>query len=59
MGRLVDRVRTYNSAPYAPGGPSAGTTIADHNEYWPIPQSVIDANAGAEMTQNPGYPGSE
>ena len=51
MGRLVDRVRTYNSDPYSPDGPSAGTTIANHNEYWPIPQSVIDANSGAEMTQ--------
>ncbi|WP_020529931.1 RagB/SusD family nutrient uptake outer membrane protein [Flexithrix dorotheae] len=58
MGRLVDRVRKYNSAPSVPGGPSSGTTIQDFNNFWPIPQKVIDANTGAEMPQNPGYPGS-
>ncbi|WP_139956732.1 RagB/SusD family nutrient uptake outer membrane protein [Flavicella sediminum] len=56
MGRLVDRVRTYNSAPSAIGGISAGNTIQDFNQFWPIPQKVIDANTGAEFTQNPGYP---
>lgn len=57
MDRLVDRVRTYNSAPIVPGGLSAGTTIQDFNRVWPIPQKVIDANVGAEFEQNPGYPG--
>jgi hypothetical protein len=55
MGRLVDRVRTYNSAPSVVNGPSAGRTIKDHNRYWPIPQKVIDANTGAKFEQNPGY----
>ncbi|MEO9474400.1 MAG: RagB/SusD family nutrient uptake outer membrane protein [Cyclobacteriaceae bacterium] len=55
MGRLVDRVRTYNSSPYGTSGLSAGTTIQDYNNFWPIPQRVIDANSGSEMAQNPGY----
>jgi len=57
MGRLVDRVRTYNSAPSVPGGVSSGTTIQDFNKFWPIPQKVIDANTGSKLEQNPGYPG--
>lgn len=58
MGRLVDRVRKYNSAPSVANGPSSGKTIQDFNRYWPIPQKVIDANTGAKLEQNPGYPGS-
>lgn len=56
MGRLVDRVRKFNSVPSVPNGPSSGTTIQDFNRYWPIPQKVIDANTGAKFEQNPGYP---
>ncbi|AWV98519.1 RagB/SusD family nutrient uptake outer membrane protein [Arcticibacterium luteifluviistationis] len=55
MGRLVDRVRKYNSAPSVPNGPSSGETIQDFNRFWPIPQKVIDANTGAALEQNPGY----
>ncbi|UBM59191.1 RagB/SusD family nutrient uptake outer membrane protein [Marinilongibacter aquaticus] len=55
MGRLVDRVRKYNSDPSVPNGPSSGTTIKDFNRFWPIPQKVIDANTGAVLEQNPGY----
>ncbi len=55
MGRLVDRVRKYNSAPSVPNGPSSGRTIQDFNRFWPIPQKVIDANTGAVLDQNPGY----
>ncbi len=55
MGRLVDRVRKYNSKPSVPNGPSSGTTIKDFNKFWPIPQKVIDANTGAAFEQNPGY----
>ncbi len=58
MGRLVDRVRTYNSIPSVPGGVSSGATIQEFNKYWPIPQKVIDANTGATFEQNPGYPGA-
>jgi starch-binding outer membrane protein, SusD/RagB family len=55
MGRLVDRVRTYNSAPSVVNGPSSGKTIKDFNKFWPIPQKVIDANTGAKFEQNQGY----
>lgn len=58
MGRLVDRVRTYNSAPSVPNGVSSGKTIQDFNRFWPIPQKVIDSNTGAKFEQNPGYPGA-
>jgi starch-binding outer membrane protein, SusD/RagB family len=47
MGKLVERVRKYNA--------QAGSTIADYHELWPIPQTVIDRNFGAELEQNPGY----
>lgn len=29
--------------------------VFKYNEYFPIPQSIIDANTGAVMEQNPGY----
>ena len=47
MGMFYERVKEYN--------PSSGPTVQPHNELWPIPQSVIDSNTGAEITQNPGY----
>ncbi|REA64404.1 RagB/SusD family nutrient uptake outer membrane protein [Dyadobacter luteus] len=56
MGRLVDRVRKYNSAPSVANGPSSGKTIQEFNRFWPIPQKVIDANVGAKFEQNAGYP---
>lgn len=48
-GTLVDRVRKYNMRE------DTRTTIQDYHEFWPIPQSAIDANIDAELTQNPGY----
>lgn len=47
MGVLYERVKKYN--------PSSGSSIQPHNELWPIPQSVIDANKEANMDQNEGY----
>lgn len=32
--------------------------IKPYNELWPIPQTAIDANNGAVIEQNPGYPGA-
>ena len=58
MGRLVDRVQKYNSAPSVAGGVSSGATIQDFNKFWPIPQKVIDSNTGAKFQQNPGYAGA-
>ncbi len=47
MGKLVERVELYNDF--------AGPTIAQAPLLFPIPQSVIDANTGRKMIQNPGY----
>ncbi len=45
--KLVERVQLYNDF--------AGPTIASAPLLFPIPQSVIDANTGRKMEQNPGY----
>ena len=49
MGKLVERVRLYDPDPVS------RETIQEFNQFWPIPQSAIDANTGAELKQNPGY----
>jgi len=49
MGKLVERVRLYGFRP------TGRTSIQDYHALWPIPQTAIDANFGAELTQNPGY----
>ncbi|GAB1452176.1 RagB/SusD family nutrient uptake outer membrane protein [Draconibacterium sp.] len=47
LGLLDDRVKKYN--------PISAPTIQEFNNLWPIPQTEIDANLGAELKQNPGY----
>ncbi|PKQ44168.1 RagB/SusD family nutrient uptake outer membrane protein [Confluentibacter flavum] len=47
LGLMYERTRDLNKW--------SGTTIADYNNLWPIPQREIDLNTGAELTQNPGY----
>ena len=49
MGRLVDRVRKYNLIE------ETRNTVQDYHEFFPIPQSAIDANIGAVLEQNTGY----
>jgi hypothetical protein len=49
MGKLVERL--YNNNPKNPG-----LNIQDYHALWPIPQSQIDLNIGADFPQNPGYP---
>jgi starch-binding outer membrane protein, SusD/RagB family len=49
MGKLVERVRLYDPDPVS------RETIQEYNQFWPIPQSAIDANTGAVLEQNPGY----
>src|SRR5690606_29035114 len=49
-GKLVERVRKYHDNPLLPGA-----NIQDYNNLWPIPQSQIDLNTGANFPQNPGY----
>ncbi|MDY7396892.1 RagB/SusD family nutrient uptake outer membrane protein [Aureibaculum sp. 2210JD6-5] len=48
LGLQYERTKALN-----PWG--AGTTIAPHNNLWPIPQKDIDLNTGAVIEQNPGY----
>lgn len=50
VGKLLERVRKYCNNPVYPA-----CNIQDYNVLWPIPQSVIDLNINAVMTQNPGY----
>ncbi|HVI45016.1 MAG TPA: RagB/SusD family nutrient uptake outer membrane protein [Chitinophaga sp.] len=45
--KLVERVRKYN--------PKVAPTISDFNLRLPIPQSEIDVNKDAVLTQNEGY----
>jgi hypothetical protein len=47
LGLLDDRVKKYN--------PVSAPTIQEYHNLWPIPQREIDANVGADLTQNPGY----
>jgi hypothetical protein len=46
-GKLLERVRRLN--------PVSKVGIRDYHVRWPIPQTAIDANSGAELKQNPGY----
>jgi len=46
-GTLVERVQKYN--------PTSAGSIKAYNMLLPIPQSEIDVNTGAVLTQNPGY----
>ncbi|TVT43305.1 RagB/SusD family nutrient uptake outer membrane protein [Hymenobacter setariae] len=49
MGKLVERTRKYQTRA------DVRSTIQDYHELYPIPQSAIDANFSAKLTQNPGY----
>jgi hypothetical protein len=48
-GTLVERVRKYNIRE------DTRNSIEDHHQWFPIPQTAIDANIEAELEQNPGY----
>jgi hypothetical protein len=50
LGKLVERVRKYNDNPVNPG-----LGIKDYQNHFPVPQSEIDLNTGAVLTQNTGY----
>ncbi|WP_437344575.1 RagB/SusD family nutrient uptake outer membrane protein, partial [Parabacteroides goldsteinii] len=45
-GKLVERTRKYNSY---------SNKIDEHHALWPIPQTIIDSNTGADFPQNTGY----
>lgn len=48
MGLVHERTRKY-------GRKLSAETVQEYNNLLPIPQSAIDANLEAELTQNPGY----
>ncbi|WP_169786436.1 RagB/SusD family nutrient uptake outer membrane protein [Pseudalgibacter alginicilyticus] len=47
-GTFYDRTVLYNPR-------LDDTKVFEYNEYFPIPQGIIDANTGAVMEQNTGY----
>lgn len=49
MGKLAERVRKYQTRA------DVKQTIQDYHVFFPIPQSAIDANFSAKLTQNQGY----
>ena len=52
---LVDRVRRYNLGTAFPTFDGSSASIQDFHQFYPIPQSSIDANIEADLQQNPGY----
>jgi hypothetical protein len=50
LGVLVERVKKYSMK---------SKDIESYHQWFPIPQKAIDANQGAELLQNPGYPGAK
>ncbi|MDR1200120.1 MAG: RagB/SusD family nutrient uptake outer membrane protein, partial [Tannerellaceae bacterium] len=58
LGKLVERTRKYNTVYYGKGDEvfeSAGTSIQDYHNLWPIPFAEIERNTEAVLEQNPGY----
>lgn len=50
LGVLVERVKRYSAK---------SKDIEPYHQWFPIPQKAIDANRGAKLAQNPGYPGAD
>lgn len=48
MNKVYDRVKQH-------GWKYSAESIQEYNNLFPIPQSAIDANLEAELSQNPGY----
>lgn len=48
--KLYERTMKYNFR--------VKDNMEPYHELWPIPQTAIDANTGAKLLQNPGYPGA-
>jgi len=51
LGKLYERTMKYNFR--------VKTNMQPYHELLPIPQKAIDANVGAKIEQNPGYPGAK
>lgn len=50
LGKLYERTMKYNFR--------IQSNMKPYHELLPIPQKAIDANVGAKLEQNPGYPGA-
>ena len=50
LNKLYERTMKYNFR--------VKDNMEPYHELWPIPQTAIDANTGAKLLQNPGYPGA-
>lgn len=50
LGKLYERAMKYNFR--------VQPNMKPYHELLPIPQKAIDANVGAKLEQNPGYPGA-
>lgn len=50
LNKLYERTMKYNFR--------VKDNMEPYHELWPIPQTAIDANTGAKLQQNPGYPGA-
>jgi hypothetical protein len=48
LGLVYDRTKRF-------GNLQSSSSVQQFNNLMPIPQSSIDANTGATITQNPGY----
>jgi hypothetical protein len=58
MGKLAERACKYNYSYITQSGSfneSAGMSIQDYHNLWPIPFSEIERNIDAVLEQNPGY----
>lgn len=58
MGKLVERTKKYNvSFLDINGNPteSAGQSMEEYHNLWPIPYNEIERNTEAVLEQNPGY----
>jgi hypothetical protein len=53
--RTLARLGLLYQAVVANGPIPSQTTVQPFNNWLPVPQSAIDANSGAILTQNPGY----
>lgn len=49
LGKLIERVKKYNLRA------ETRNSIQEKHQWFPIPQSAIDANYGARLEQNTGY----
>lgn len=51
------RYSLFNRGPISSGGQTLDYRVDKHNMFWPVPNSAITANIGAQLRQNYGYDG--